>query len=111
LGEEAILDAFDIKKITGLSEGEAARRLMEEGYNELPSSRRRGILAITFEVLHEPMFLMLVACGGIYMLMGREHLGDAMLLLGFVFVVMGITIVQERKTRNQSFRGRITSHG
>ena len=42
------------------------------------------------------MFLLLVACGLLYMLMGE--LTDALMLLGFVFVVMGITIVQERRT-------------
>ena len=34
----------------------------------------------------------------LYLLMGREHIGDALMLLGFVFVVMGITIIQERRT-------------
>jgi len=89
---------FDIEKVTGLTEGEAAKRLREEGYNELPSSGRRSIFAIAYEVVREPMFLMLVACGVVYLLMGPEHFKDALLLLGFVFVVMGITIYQERRT-------------
>jgi Ca2+-transporting ATPase len=42
------------------------------------------------------MFLLLVSAGGLYLLMGE--LGDALMLLGFVFVVMAITIVQERRT-------------
>ena len=48
------------------------------------------------EVVREPMFLMLVAAGALYLVMGS--LGDALMLLGFVFVVMAITIVQERRT-------------
>jgi len=87
---------FDIRTTLGLTESCAAERLQEEGYNELPSSKRRTVLAIALEVVREPMFLMLVACGGLYMLMGE--LSDALMLLGFVFVVMGITIVQERRT-------------
>ena len=87
---------FDIQNTSGLTESCAAQRLREEGYNELPSSKRRTVLAIALEVVREPMFLMLVACGGLYMLMGE--LTDALMLLGFVFVVMGITIVQERRT-------------
>jgi Ca2+-transporting ATPase len=87
---------FDVEKATGLSESCAAQRLQEEGYNELPSSKQRTVLAIALEVVREPMFLLLVACGGLYMLMGE--LSDALMLLGFVFVVMGITIVQERRT-------------
>jgi len=53
-------------------------------------------LTIALEVVREPMFLLLVACGVLYMLTGE--LTDALMLLGFVFVVMGITIVQERRT-------------
>jgi Ca2+-transporting ATPase len=87
---------FDIQSVSGLTESCAAERLREEGYNELPSSKQRTVLAIALEVVREPMFLMLVACGGLYMLMGE--LTDALMLLGFVFVVMGITIVQERRT-------------
>ena len=87
---------FDLESVVGLTESCAAQRLREEGYNELPSSKQRTVLAIALEVVREPMFLMLVACGGLYMLMGE--LSDALMLLGFVFVVMGITIVQERRT-------------
>jgi Ca2+-transporting ATPase len=89
---------FAIDDISGLSESRAAQRLKEEGYNELPRSRRHNVLAIAFEVLHEPIFLMLVACGFIYLLMGPEHIRDAMMLLGFVFVVLDITIYQKRRT-------------
>ena len=92
------MSTFDAQSVMGLSQAEARLRLATEGYNELPSSRRRSVLAIAFDVVREPMFLMLVACGLVYLLMGREHVADALMLLGFVFVVMGITLVQERRT-------------
>ncbi len=87
---------FDPARATGLSEAEAARRQRAEGFNEMPQGTRRGVPAIALEVMREPMFLLLVACGSLYLLMGE--LSDALMLLGFVFVVMGITIVQERRT-------------
>ena len=87
---------FDIKTIKGLSETEAGERLKNEGANELPSTERRSIFAIAFEVVREPMFLLLVACGTIYLFLGDVE--EAIMLLGFVFVVMGITLYQERKT-------------
>jgi Ca2+-transporting ATPase len=87
---------FDAQNIAGLTATCAGQRLHEDGYNELPSSRQRTVLAIAWEVIREPMFLLLVACGLLYMLTGE--LTDALMLLGFVFVVMGITIVQERRT-------------
>ena len=71
----------------GLSEDEAASRLGAEGYNELPSTRRRSILAIAWEVVREPMFLLLSACGTIYLILGDVQ--EALMLLGFVFVVHG----------------------
>ncbi|NLV43390.1 MAG: cation-translocating P-type ATPase [Candidatus Hydrogenedentes bacterium] len=89
---------FDEKTETGLSEAEAQRRFTEEGANELPSSARRGVFSIALEVIREPMFLMLVACGMLYLFLGEPV--DAAMLLGFVFVVMGITIVQERRTEH-----------
>jgi P-type Ca2+ transporter type 2C len=98
MGQRFKMDEFYIHSIRGLSEAEAEKRLREEGRNELPSSGRRSILAVVFEVIHEPMFLMLIACGVVYLLMGKEHMPDALMLLGFVFIVMGITIYQERRT-------------
>ncbi|MCK6502129.1 cation-translocating P-type ATPase [Myxococcota bacterium] len=88
--------ALDLAGLSGLSEAEAALRLERDGPNELPTQRGRGVLHIALEVAREPMFLMLVGAGTLYLLTGEP--ADAAMLLGFVFVVMGITIVQERRT-------------
>lgn len=81
---------------SGLSEAEVAARLKQHGYNELPSSKGRSIFATAWDVVREPMFLLLLACGTIYLLLGDVQ--EAVMLLGFVFVVLGITLYQERKT-------------
>ncbi len=81
---------------TGLSSSEAAKRLNRDGYNELPSSKKRSILRIAVDVLKEPMLLLLVACGALYFTIGDTK--EAMILISFVFVVIGITLYQERKT-------------
>jgi P-type Ca2+ transporter type 2C len=86
------------RELSGLSQETAAARLISEGANELPTQKKRSLLTISLEVAKEPMFLMLVAAGGLYLLMGE--LADAMMLLGFVFAVMFITIVQERRTEH-----------
>ncbi len=80
----------------GLTDDEARARLEQDGFNEIPSQKKRGLLAIALEVVREPMFLMLVAAGSLYLVMGEPV--DALMLLGFVFVVMAITIIQERRT-------------
>lgn len=89
-------DDFDIKTAGGLTEAEAAKLLKEVGYNELPSTKPRSAFAIAFEVVKEPMFLLLVAGGLVYFLLG--DLQEALILMGSVLVVMGITFYQERKT-------------
>ena len=91
-----MVKGFDINNMIGLSEHEAAKRLKEEGYNELPSTKKRSLSAIAFGVVREPMFLLLVACGTLYLFMGDME--EALMLMGFVFVVIGITLYQERKT-------------
>jgi Ca2+-transporting ATPase len=85
-----------ISGLAGLPEEEARARLQREGSNEIPAQQGRGLFAIILEVVREPMFLMLVAAGVVYLLMGEPI--DALMLLGFVFVVMAITIVQQRRT-------------
>ncbi|MFI5175894.1 MAG: HAD-IC family P-type ATPase, partial [Terriglobia bacterium] len=70
--------------------------MKREGPNELPTAGPRGFLRIAWEVVREPMFTLLLGAGGIYLLLGDVE--EALLLLGFVFVVMGITLYQERKT-------------
>lgn len=81
---------------SGLSDEEARRRFEQEGPNELPASKERGVLRLLRDVASEPMFLLLVSCGGIYMVLGDVR--EALMLLGFVLVVMSITFFQERRT-------------
>ena len=76
----------------GLTQEEASRRLAEDGYNELPTAKRRSIVAIAWEVLHEPMLLLLVGAGVVYLFLG--DLEEAVLLLASSFVVIGITLYQ-----------------
>ena len=87
---------FDNSILKGLTESEASERLQSDGYNELPTTKRRSFLYIVLEVCSEPMFLLLLACGALYFLSGE--FAEASMLLSFVFVVMGITLYQERKT-------------
>lgn len=86
----------DTSNISGLSESEVVKILKTDGYNELPSQKKQSSLILFLKVLSEPMLLILVGSGLIYFLMGEPN--DAMMLLVAVFVVIGITFYQERKT-------------
>jgi P-type Ca2+ transporter type 2C len=87
------LNAADLK---GLTDEEAEKRLKSEGFNELPTTAKRSAFTIAFEVVREPMFLLLIACGLIYIFLGDVQ--ESLILLFFVFVIIGITFYQERKT-------------
>lgn len=80
----------------GLSNQEVAAQLRQDGYNELAAGNQRTVVRIVLEVTREPMFLLLLIAGLIYLILGDT--GDALMLLGFVFISMAITIVQERRT-------------
>jgi len=84
--------------VNGLSESEAAARLSAEGYNELPRARQRTVLRIAVEILKEPMFGLLLASGAIYLLLG--DLQEALFLLAFAMISIGIAIVQESRSEN-----------
>ncbi len=87
---------FDENHLQGLTEQEALERLAQDGFNELPTRKRRSLLHSIQDVVREPMFLLLIACGVLYLVLG--DIEEALMLLGFVFFVMGITLYQEQKT-------------
>ena len=83
---------------TGLDPAQAAQRLREEGPNELGISQRRTLRDMAWDVVTEPTFLLLLGAGAIYLVMGDAH--EALILLGFVVIIMAITVQQERRTDN-----------
>jgi P-type Ca2+ transporter type 2C len=89
--------AVNDKRITsGLSTAEARQRLAEFGYNELNPPHPRRMWHIVADVLREPMFLLLIAAGGIYLLLG--DLQDALMLLFFVLLIVMMTVSQQHKS-------------
>ena len=83
-------------KYNGLTSVDAAQKLKDVGPNELASSKPRTVMAIAFDTIREPMFLLLLACSVLYLILG--DLGEALLLSAAIFVVMAITFVQEKRT-------------
>lgn len=92
----------------GLTNAEVAAKLSTEGYNELPTANSRNLRAIAFEVMHEPMFMLLVVAGIAYLWLG--DLQEALALLASVFVIFAITVYQGRKTERalEALRGLAT---
>ena len=84
------------EKYKGLTANQVKEKLHTEGYNSLPSSKPKNFLSIAVGVVKEPMFILLVACGSLYLVLGE--LQEGLMLLGFVFVIMGIEFFQQKKT-------------
>jgi Ca2+-transporting ATPase len=84
------------EKFKGLTASEAKAKLSSDGFNSLPSSKPKNFLSIALGVVKEPMFILLVACGSLYLVLGE--LQEGLMLLGFVFVIMGIEFFQQKKT-------------
>jgi Ca2+-transporting ATPase len=81
---------------SGLSEAEAQARLRAEGSNELPQPDRRTPFRIAIEVLREPMLLLLLVGGVVYLALG--DLKEAIILVAFATMSIVITVVQETRT-------------
>ena len=84
------------EEASGWTSAEAASRLAADGPNELPAARPLGRWRLLAEILGEPMLLLLVACGTVYLLLGDRQ--EALMLLAFVLLVIGISYVQRART-------------
>lgn len=80
----------------GLTSEEAAERIRAFGYNELPAAKSRNVWEIAFEVIKEPMFILLIVCGLLYVLIGDYT--EGITLLCSIFLILFITFYQYRKT-------------
>ena len=83
-------------KFEGLTASQAKDKLKTEGFNKLPSSKPRNFLTIALGVVKEPMFILLVSCGTLYLVLG--DIQEGLMLMGFVLVIMSIEFFQEKKT-------------
>ena len=79
----------------GLTSAQAAQRLKEDGPNALPGDQRL-VSAMVKETFQEPMFMLLLAAGTLYLILG--DLQEGLVLFGLVLVVLALTLFQEGKT-------------
>ena len=91
------VDVYSVPTI-GLTSTTATGRQEAEGFNEIPLSRPKKLFHFFAEVAREPMVYLLVACGFIYLLLGDRQ--EAIMLLGFLAIIIGITVYQESKAEH-----------
>lgn len=83
-------------KIDGLSSADVVQRLKDDGPNALPDARRRTLRLILWETVREPMFLLLLSAGVIYLVLGDPL--EGVTLFGAVLITLAMTLYQEGKT-------------
>lgn len=83
---------------SGLSQEEAQYRFRKYGPNALPPSHSSGLWHVLGDLNREPIFLLLFAASAIYFFLGEAS--DALLLLSFVLVALGIVISRQHQTEH-----------
>jgi P-type Ca2+ transporter type 2C len=84
--------------ISGLSDTQAAAQLKTFGYNELPSAKPKNIWKIALEVVQEPMFILLISCGLLYILL--KDYSEGIILLCWVFSSSSLHFFNTEKQKN-----------
>ncbi|MDD4921308.1 MAG: cation-translocating P-type ATPase [Bacteroidales bacterium] len=87
---------FSGHHFTGLTERQVQERQSTDGFNELQQVKSHNVFKLIVGIFREPMFMLLVLCGTLYMILGDTQ--EGIMLLCFVFFIMGIEFYQERKT-------------
>ena len=79
----------------GLTDQAVAERRLRYGFNDMPTSQSKSFWRIAREVLKEPMFALLIACGTLYMLIGDYR--EGIVQLTAIVLIILITFFQYRK--------------
>ncbi len=83
---------------SGLSAAVARERLARVGFNELPSQDRRSIGRLAWNVIREPMLVLLLCATALYLVFG-DHV-EAIALGVSVLAIVAITLLQEQRTEH-----------
>ncbi len=80
----------------GLTSEIAKEKIKYQGRNELPIDKPKIFLRIAKDVLKEPMFILLITCGGLYLFLGDYR--EGIILLSTILIIIAITLFQHQRT-------------
>jgi len=86
----------NFNKLKGLTTLEATKLQEQFGKNELVPEKKENILHKIFQVISEPMFLLLIIAAAVYFILGEPK--DGAIMLVFVVGIISIEAIQEWKT-------------
>lgn len=82
--------------LSGLDEAEVQRRLALYGPNTIAGKRSRDLVEIIRGILREPMFLLLLAAAGLYLMLG--DIGEGLFMTAGAVVTIGLVVLQEARS-------------
>lgn len=85
-------------RLVGLSAKEASRRLQQSGPNIFGTKPHRSLTRIARETVREPMFLLLIAAAGLYLMLG--DLAEGLFLTAGAMLSFGLVIAQEARSEH-----------
>ena len=85
-----------LSRLKGLTTQEAVQLQEQYGKNELVPVQKRNFLYQIYQVLTQPMFLLLIMAAAVYFILGEPRDGGIMLV--FVVGIISIDVIQEWKT-------------
>lgn len=83
-------------QLAGLTNDQAAKRLIEFGPNVIARQTRKSLARIVRETLREPMFLLLVAAAALYLVFG--DLAEGIFLTGGALLSFTLVVAQEARS-------------
>jgi len=92
------IDLPDIKHFSGLKKSDIQSLSKKFGKNTFTGVKNRGFFFAVWNILKEPMFLMLLLASALYFILGEANEG-LLMLVAMIFVV-AISIYQETKSSN-----------
>ncbi|MDP4284527.1 MAG: cation-translocating P-type ATPase [Bacteroidota bacterium] len=84
--------------IKGLTDEEVIISRKEYGNNELKHQTKSGFLSALIDTLKEPMLILLLAAGILYIISGS--IGEAIFMLSAIVLVSAISLYQDSRSRN-----------
>ncbi len=84
--------------ISGLTNEKVISSRQKNGLNSLEHQQKNHFLMSLFEMVKEPMFLLLVVAASIYYISGDY--GDGIFMTAAIFLVAAISLFQEARSRN-----------
>lgn len=83
--------------ISGLTEAELKISREQFGYNQAENTKKSAWYTLLFNILKEPMLLLLIAVSVIYVMVGNYS--EALFMLGAIILVSGISFYQDKRSK------------